>query len=416
MKPEQRPIIIAEDKAADRFVIANNERNMVQINVTPLEGEAKRYTVTGRLPLERHAITGILGAPFGQENSDWSEVRDGLRDISYPSKSVRSLAHTALQRDHLREIGPAARELAKALTDNQDQRTQTANMPVFNDFQSYEYVAEELRRRTSSTKLMNYLKGIGMEFRTIKGFKHLTTGDPKSIEAAQELEAQIGLDEEDVLDMQNSALLAEAGGSIEAELMYRVKGLVFVGFRALTIYGPTNIEGGGHDASFFLRTADIPENLHGVLNSTKVAVQAMLRDADKKTGLNRAKVLFSTQAPRVVVHPQLVWETRDGERRLQFPSTPYRRQTEWEHTSRPERPNSILGAAMIADYLAGQKNIDYKTELEKRYIMAERRKGRHGLHDVSLTAGLLPIVLDHKQNQLLDDDYFKAIEDLANKR
>ena len=413
IQPEHPPIILAEDKAVDRFLIANESTNLVQVVPTVIGENAMRYSVTGRLPLEREAISGIMGAPLGREDASWIEVRDGLREISYPHRKVRALAHGAVQRAHLREVGPASRELAQALTDNQDQRTQTATMPIFNFFQSYVYTSDEIRNRTSTSKLMNYLKGIGMDFSKVQDFRALTSGDTEDDKAAKEIQKLLGLSDEDILAMKNGVLLSEAGGAIETELLYRVKSLLFEGFQMKPSYTPTGIKGGSYDAEVFIRKSDVPENLRDVLGSTKVGIGPVLRDGDKKTGTERARVAFSTQAPRVVVHPQLVWENHNGVRRLVFPSNTYRTQDDWEHENRPERPNSILGAALAADYLSGAKGIDYKVEMEKRQQRAHRHKGRRTQRDIVSEAGLLPMILDYRQDELLDDDYFKAIEDLS---
>ncbi len=411
--PEKHPITISEDKLADRFLLANESVEIVQVQPTVIGHDSMRYTVTGHLPLERQAITGIMGAPLGREDASWTEVRDGLREISYPHRKVRTLAHGALQKAHLRQVGPASRELAQALTDNQDQRTQTATMPIFNFFQSYVYTSDEIRLRTSTTKLMTYLKGIGMDFSKAQDFRSLTSGDAEDVKASKEIQKLLGLSDEDVQAIENGVLLSEAGGAIETELLYRVKNLLFEGFRLTPSYTAEGIKGGSHDAQVYIRKSDVPENLRDSLNATKVGIGPVLRDSDKKTGMDRVRVEFSTQAPRVVVHPQLVWENHSGARRLVFPASMYRSQDDWHHPDRPERPNSILGAALVADYLAGVKGIDYQAELEKRQRRAHRYKGRRAQADILSEAGLLPIVLDHQQEKLLDDDYFRTIEELS---
>jgi hypothetical protein len=408
IRPEARPVVAPENEITGRFLVANHEADRIHINREQIGEKSHRYTVTGEIALERQAIAAIMTTPLGYGDADWVEVREGLRDIAHPSKRVKALARGLLA-SSLRDVAPASRQLADILRDNQNQRNQTANVPVFSYFQSYDYTVDEVRKRLETKKLLAYLKNIGISQASSAQFNQLTISDTPGSAEAVALQRLIGYEDEELLEMLNSAILDTVDSRVEAELLSRLQELTFKGFRQQAQFVGSHLEGGGRNYEVYLRNQDIPENVLERLDSTKVSIGALLRDIDRKTQQPRHKVTFSTQAPRVIAHPQIVWESHNGKRTFKFPTNSYTEELPYGE-NRIVRRSSILGAALVINYLADVKGIDYAGELEARKRKAHRmqrvRAGEDSLH----SAGLLPLVMTHQQAELLDDEYFSSIE------
>lgn len=409
--PERPPILSgSEHSITGASLVAVPENDRIRIDTEEMEDGWTRFNVRSRLVMGRSAISSIMATPLHYSGENWQEIRDGLRDISYPSKRVNHAARNSEKRAHLRAVGPASRELADILTNNQSYRTQTANIPVFTANESLEYANDEILRRMDSRKLLLQLKSIGLNPATARQLSEFIYYSNQSDEVAKELQAIAGLSDEDMNATVNSAVLGRVDARAWAELAYRMQDDMFIGFIREVVFNQ-KLEYGGSDPAVFVLREDVPGNISQGDRNASIEVGPKLRDLDRKTGRERYEVGFLTEEPKIVAYPWLAWERKGDERRFVYPVSKYDEEDAKREGKGPVgRPSSVLGAALAANLGRFKYGIPYSATLSNRLYPRKHFSFGWPGH-VPHAAGMLPLVVNHHQATLLKDDYFLAIEE-----
>ncbi|MFY9227987.1 MAG: hypothetical protein WAO28_01515 [Candidatus Microsaccharimonas sp.] len=400
---------INESRVTGKHLLTSTDQPRLRIDRDFLEGGVTQYTVDAPIPLERPAINALMRMPFGIDGERWTDVRDGLQDIAYPSRRVRRMARSSVMATHLSSVRFAAWQLADVLEQNQDYRTQTANVPVFTYGQAQTF-SYDMLVNTHPHRLINMMKSVGVDPKLARAFfgKEL-----QSIFGVAELEALTGIEDsgDDPEHVLSDAMIEATQARYIVELMHRVQEDEFAGFVRRTTVSEDGLHFGNDDPVAFIRRRDVPVGIipesasddsdelnNAIMLDTKVDIGPVLRDTDRATGLERHRVTFSKQADRHVAWPRLVWQKNvEGERRLVFPSSKYE-----TNTPGVVRTNSLLGAALVASVIG--QDIDYQQELRR---ISHVRKGELPRS----YAGLWPLVSYFRQEQLMKDPYFETIED-----
>ncbi|MFZ3009607.1 MAG: hypothetical protein WA030_01130 [Candidatus Microsaccharimonas sp.] len=403
---ERTILSTSEEKLTGSSIVSTSDSDRVRIDVTEVEEGTIRYSVTSRLELGRSAITAIMATPVYYSSSDWTEVRDGLRDISYPSRRVIRASRNSEKRTHLKNIGPASRELADIMTGNQAYQTQTANIPIFTVGESLDYANEEVLRRTSAGKLVLLLKGIGVDAAKARQLSEFAYYSGQSEDVVKELQAITGLDEESMHKAENSAILEQIDRRVWAELVHRLQDSMFMGFMRQATFEDGTLHYGGDDAGIFILEKDVPKNISESARNASVEVGRKMRDPDRATNRDRYEVTFLTEEAKLLARPRLVWEVRDGKRELAFPV-----RNKKDESEQVSRPSSMLGAALAANYGRFKYGIPYARALSNRLFPRTRWYSDNIGTRTHGGAGMLPLVINHHQATLMSDDYFTAIEE-----
>lgn len=403
----ERTILSAsEAKLTGTSIVSTSESDRVRVDVTEPEEGVMRYSVTSRLELGRSAVTAIMATPVYYSSSDWIDVRDGLRYISYPSRQVVRASRNSEKRAHLRKIGPASRELADILTGNQAYRTQTANIPIFTVGESLDYTNEEILRRTSAGKLVLLLKSIGVDPAKARQLSEFAYYSGQSEEVVKELQAITGLDEESMRSAENSAILEQIDRRVWSELVNRLQDSMFMGFMRQATFEEGALRYGGDDAGIFILEKDVPKNISESAKNASVEVGRKMRDPDRTTHRDRYEVTFLTEEAKLLARPRLVWEVRGGKRSLAFPTRNMKDESE-----QVSRPSSMLGAALAANYGRFKYGIPYARALSNRLFPRKRWYADNFGTTTRGGAGMLPLVINHHEATLMNDEYFEAVED-----
>jgi len=394
---------ISEEKAGGQSFISSAEVPGVHIGFTQLDDETRQYFVKGFIPLEREAIGSLLQAPIGGEAFPWEDVRDGLRDISYPSRKITLMSRSAIHARELGDIKGASKELANIMSNNQDYWVKSGNMPVFNYSEAQQYAANELYTHTSEYKLLLMLKSVGLNTAHAKRYLSIITSATQSPTGIKQLESITGMSLADQTSAQVEAMLADVDARLVTELIHRLQYDLFIGFPEKTHLVDGKLVGGSDDLTVLIRESDLPVSVpRDFINvsvdapKVEVATSAVLPDKDRKTGLDRRRVTFYTQMERQLALPKLVWQTRGEERKFVFPVSTFEKKQKGL-----ARPSSLLGAALAAQGIGHDIGIDYEKALRKRMRYLSTRLGR---------AGLWPLVATYRQKDIFTHPYFEAIE------
>jgi hypothetical protein len=405
--PERSILSASEHSITGTSLVAVPESDRVRIDAEEREDGWKRFSVLSRVSMGRSAICSIMATPLHYSGDNWQDVRDGLHDISYPARRVNRAARNSEKRAHLLAVGPASRELANILTNNQSYRTQTANAPVFTAFESLQYANDEIIRRMDTRKLLLQLKSVGINPVTARQLTEFVYYSNQSEAVVKELQAIAGLSEDDVNSSVNSAVLDRVDARAWAELAHRMQDTMFMGFVREVAFNQ-KLEYGGSDPAVFVLRDDVPDNIAHSERDASVEVGRKLRDLDRKTGRERFEIGFLTKEPKIVAHPRLVWERKGNERRFVYPLSTYNADDSERRGDGPVgRPSSILGAGLAANLGRFKYGIPYSATLSNRFYP---RKSFGWPGNIAHGAGLLPLVVNHHEATLLGDDYFLAIE------
>ncbi len=394
-----KPFSHPEESITGLSVIANPNNPRVRIESERLETGSTIYSVTSPIPLGRAAIAQLLCFPLG-EAPDWKHAMRGLRDISYPSRSIAKLHQSPTSRRRLGALRPASKELALILERNQDYEERAVKIPVFSDGQAIEYTEAQLSKK-NPVDVMKLLTRVDESSDTYRRLELLSATSP------DETMLPI-IDEETQYEIQNRAMLDEVSGLARVDAVHGLLDEIFTGLREEPTLDGVRILGGGFDSSVLVRTEDIPEYLRGRnTNNVRVMLGSELRDADRKTGLARRRVTFlSRRDGAFVAQPRISW-TKDADgvtRRFIFPTSQNERSLLHPIIA---RSSSLLGAALVANRFGSAYDIDYNDELER--LTRQQSKYAAPL----ARAGLLALVLHAKQERILGDSYFTAMEERA---
>jgi len=406
--PERVHLSTPEHTLTGVSLVGSDENDRIRITSTRIDKETTRYEVAGVLKVGRSAISAIMATPLHYPTTNWEAVRDGLRDVATPSRRVNAVQRNAEKRAHLKNVGPAARELAAILTNNQSTRTQSANIPIYTATESLEYTNDEILRRTSAGKLVMLLKSVGIGDATARQLSEFAYFSSHADEAAKEIEALTGLSDEDIRQAENRAMLSQVDTRVWAELAYRLQERMFIGFTQQAMFRDNKMHFGDDDKSVFILESDVPDNIAASKLGVSVELVRKMRDPDRKTGRDRYQVDFLTNAAKVVAQPTIVWEKQGHRRRFVYPVSEHKTQAD----GTVARNSSLLGAALAANYGRLKYGISYSETLNNRLYPRKDKPYFSGLGNTTMNgAGFLPLVINHQEATLLKDDYFTSIED-----
>lgn len=388
---------------AGQRVITSAEVSHISASSWRVDDDTRVYALKGDYLLNRSTLNAIMRTPISEPGDDWREVQGGLRDLSYPSRLVKKIGRKTFWAQHLQEIRQPARELADVLERNTPEKVTTANIPVFRHGESHRYVLDNLKT-VDSRKLLQLMKGFDFNPETARKITHLIGAWPgnDSIGALDDPQAILNnraLEQEII----NDVIVAESEDRTLIELLYFLQDKWFVGFREQAKYVEGHLAGGARDYSVYLRTQDVPGGVS--LDDSKVMIGPRLRDNDRRSGLPRYKTHFIEDDTAVFARPLLVWAKTGGRRSFLIPSQQFdvpEKDEQGDSKGVATRLNALAGAAIAASVLG--REINYSDALDA--VIADSRVDPRRVH----RAGLWPLVLRHREDELLSLPYFKKIE------
>lgn len=388
---------------AGERVITSPEVAHVSASSWAIDPATQAYAIKGDYLLNRDTINAILRAPIGEPGDDWQEVQSGLKDLSYPSRLVKKIGRKAYWTTHLQSIRQPARELADILEQNTPQKVTTANIPVFKHGQSHRYVLDNLKT-IDSRKLLTLMKAFNFDPRTARGISQLIGNWPA--QDSTETSGQSGdIFTNHVLEQEivNQVIVAESESRTLIELLYFLQEKWFVGFVEHPHYREGHMAGGAGEYSVYVRSQDVPLGVS--LDDSEVHVGPRLRDDDKKSGLPRYKTHFIEENQAVFARPLLVWQKTPNGRSFVIPKQKFDEPLQFEKQNfkgPTSRLNALAGAAIAATVLGSY--IDYPETLNT--VLSDTLLDTDRVH----RAGLWPLVLRHREDELLSSPYFQKIE------
>lgn len=361
----------------------------------------RHYRLTSTIGIGREAIGAIVAYPLGVDEPHWQHVRDGLKDLSYPSRSVQRLARAAKQANQLHEVKGAAGELANTLDHNQNYHATQARVPVFSYGEAAAH-ASSLIAEQDDGRFERLVKSYSGDMHIHDALRQLRERHRTSSREAQQLLAITGMSGDEQAEMTKRAIVESLDPRAYNDLVaWAFEGHLYTRFPEPPSYDGARLTS---DKGVYVLSEDIPPNIQSD-RATHIVVGTRLRDADKRRSLPRHAVEFHTQSPRHVAAPLLAWRVGpNGARAFEFPTSSH------EHNSFTGvviRPSSIAGAALFASARAA--GIEYSQRLEKVFGNSRHMPWRRTSLSPS-SAGLWPLVANYRQDELLEDDYIVHAE------
>jgi hypothetical protein len=404
MKFERHIASLPEASLSNFPVLGHAQAPYVRAVRTEDSDGVVEYSIQGQVAMERDAINAVMRTPLNlQDNSNWFDVRDGLRDLSYPAKHIRSLARVASLTSHLDSIAVAAKQLADVLDNNQDYRARSANIPVFTYPEAHRYTTDQIIGESNERRLLLMIKSLGVNPELSKKLSRaLNSNVLQAGENVRQLQEMTAFTDKELTEMQNLAIIDQIEPRVIAELIERIQSSQFSVFKRTASFDEKHLSGGTSDPDVYILDEDVPVGMKRGEN-VYVAVERKLRDKDKKRNRERYRVTFRSQSPRFVTVPRITWRSEDGVRRLVLSGNP------WQESRGGVvvRPSSIAGAAIAACVLG--QNIDYADRLDRVLGNSPFRKHKNKELPPS-AAGLWPLVATYRQDALLSNPYFESVE------
>jgi hypothetical protein len=402
--------IVNEATLVDQRVLSTPSYPAVEIDRTVRDDGTEVFSVQSRMVIEKDAITALLTIPLDIQTDNWRDVLSGLRDLSYPGRRVRRLAKAASLGSYLDMIRMPSRELADVINMNKDFDTYTVNVPTFNYGQAHRYTLESILPSVDHDSLLLLLQGatsqrIAGELGAVSAFYddiERSERNGKAIDYVQKFHSGAF---NEVIEQITASQFRKFSRTAQVT---RVDDTVHADDGTADTYMlarhvPKSIL---HDTHDVRRQAEIDATVH-------VHVGPVLRDRDKKTGLERHAVTFHTQTMRVSALPRLVWTKQAASddsvrRQIILPTSQRLRYVEGETVVR-KQPSSIAGAALALCVLG--QDIDYSKQLGRVFGHFDTTKD---MRDVlpRAAAGMLPLVMGYQQQDMMHANaaYFEAME------
>lgn len=411
MTHNERHIVSAkETHLTSRLLMSSPENDRVRAERVVFEDGVTQYTVTSKQLVHREEIARIMARPIGFIfESGWQDVMHGLSDVAYPSNQVRRAATNSTKRAHLKRVRGASLELASILRRNQPYFTTTVKIPAYSASESMQYVNKILTTRESAKNLLSMLISVGLDSETATSLTQLVHYNEQSADVVRELILLTGMSEEDIREAENTALFAAVEPYIWTELVYRRQEQLFTGFLKATQFQDGALRFGTDDPSLFVLDEDVPDTIRRNHRDVVASLGRKIR-SDKKSDEQRYEVTFYAHDDAVAALPRVVWETDpEGKRRFVFPTSTYEKGT----TGVAARPSSMLGAAVVANYVRDAGLVSYSSTLMNRLFRGKKRNPwmRGSGTTTRNMAGFLPLVIDHHERTALGTEYFSSIED-----
>lgn len=394
----------SELELAGNRVISSKDVPRVEARKREIDEDTTEYELESHYLLNRETLNTLLRAPIDEPGMNWHEVHDGLRDISYPNRTVRKLGRHAGISKYVHEIRRSTRELADLMERNVHETIVTANVPVFRYGQTHRYIFDSLKTY-DSRKLLNLLKGFDFSPQTARRMlKYIASSESeRDLDGFEQLEIEQGFArfEQEII---NAAIVGESDDRTLIELVHYLQDQDFIGFRERGAYRNDHLVGGAKEFGAFFLKDTVPQNIQ--LDENEVFIGPRLRDDDRKTGLPRYRTAFISSHDAIYARPLLVWRKSASGRQIMFPAQKFDTPTtgiNGEVNAPPKRLNTVAGAAIAAAVLGGE--IDYAGALDTLLYKAGIDKTRVA------RAGFLPLVLRYQQNDLLSLPYFQNVED-----
>jgi hypothetical protein len=429
---------VDEVSLSDQRVLSNeHEPRIVVRREKQLDDGTIFYSAQGQVRLERDAIRDIMiGAMHSQsgrynyetrtyDEYTWRDIQTGLRDISYPSKRVQKIARVAHLADALSEVKDASGELAHILEHNQPYRALTTTIPALTYGEAHEYSVHSLEL-LGTQHLALMMKGIGVDQKDGQLIDDMLTGQTlQSEEIVRDLIELSGMDGDLIESIQNRAFFAQINPRLAVEIIERFKQDHFSVFPRAASFDGKKFIGGAKEPETYIFDEDVPlglerartNEIEDLLRQKEVIVTVgpTSRDRDKKRDLERRAVTFRTHAPLYVALGKIAWKYGPDpewdntlQRHFVFPTSYF----ETTSDSSVARPSSVVGAATAASVF-GQE-IDYEKALHDAYT----KQRSHGYYTSKRrsnfrhsSGALWPLFAHTYEKVILDNDYFKAIED-----
>lgn len=436
--PAPKPFNASEAEIAGHHVLASPEIPYVRIEAVKIGERATRFSVTSSREVGRDFISRVMTYPL-QEIDDWKSVESGLRDVAYPTRTIKKLHQSTVARSRLSGLRSASVELAdilkatkntnelyeflkawrnqsstyssnfsallKVLGSNEEDRDfevptvneeYPANIPVFTNGEAIQFVENSLLASTPGI-VAELARGHTDNPTTIRALDMLSNSDSQA-------DMIPGLSEEEKGEIINT-LIRDVDRRNWVEVIHELLDYQFVAVREEASFDGQTSKGGGYDGTVYVRYHDLPEHLHKYGGDIRILVGPRLRDTERDTNLPRHRVKFIRRKHITVAHPQVAWVNNQGKRHFIYPPNPNERSF-----LRPiiARPNSLVGAAIFANIVGiTQIEIDYNRELNK--LLGHRSKFAAPL----ARAGMLGLVLHAQQEELLSYPYFEMMEERA---
>ena len=396
---------LSELELAGSRLISSDDVPRVTMRKHVIDEATDEYQLEGNFLLNRETINTLLRMPMDEPGENWHDAYDGLRDIANGHRRIRRVGRQAGLADHLHDIRRPVRELADVMKRNVHETVITANVPVFRYGQTHRYIFDSLKTY-DSRKLLNLLKGFDFDPSLAQRMlKYIASSESeRDLRGFEQLEVEQGLDrlEQEIV---NAAIIGESDDRTLIELVHDLQQKGFIGFRERNAYRDDHLVGGAKEFGAFFLNETVPGGV--TLDDSEVFIGPQLPDNDRKTGLPRYHTEFISNYDAVYARPLLVWRRTAQGRQFVFPSQKFDVPTydsQGEITSGPpKRANSIAGAAIAAAVLG--QDIDYADALD----VALKKAGVES--STIARAGMLPLVIRYRQDDLLSMPYFKKVEE-----
>ena len=400
---------LSELELAGSRLISSDDVPRVTMRKHVIDEATDEYQLEGNFLLNRETINTLLRMPMDEPGENWHDAYDGLRDIANGHRRIRRVGRQAGLADHLHDIRRPVRELADVMKRNVHETVITANVPVFRYGQTHRYIFDSLKTY-DSRKLLNLLKGFDFDPSLAQRMlKYIASSESeRDLRGFEQLEVEQGLDrlEQEIV---NAAIIGESDDRTLIELVHYLQQKGFIGFRERNAYRDDHLVGGAKEFGAFFLNETVPGGV--TLDDSEVFIGPQLPDNDRKTGLPRYHTEFISNYDAVYARPLLVWRRTAQGRQFVFPSQKFDVPTydsQGEITSGPpKRANSIAGAAIAAAVLG--QDINYAGALDAALKKAAVE------NSTIARAGLLPLVIRYRQDDLLSMPYFKKVEERIDK-
>ncbi len=386
---------LPEIKVTGEQLISSRRYPNLRPERVEIDEQTVEYSVQSLAPLTREQLVRVLSAPLNEETDDLKLVREGIRNIAYPSRNIQQLGKRAGIAQEIDYINPAANELATILSRDEAGRYYNARLPVFNYGQSREYIFSRLQE-TDVRQLIRMLRRFGLSSKEEQVFEEMADG-PVEVENIEGIEDPFASTAE-LHKLLKSILLNINTRQHDDTSVVNLIDFLQDGewFKSFPRRDTT-------EDDVYIRAEDIPAEVQG---SNKVSVLRKLHTKHKKTGLEQYQVRFHHDQAELFTAQRIAWRTIDAfgrkDRAFVFPGSSI--ETTFSETI---RPNTIVGAARAALQFGDKE--EYRSALEGLISKNDRR------YRAIARAGLFPLVAHTQENTVLSSPYFSRIETALDK-